>query len=605
MVESQTLAVQLSGSADQAHVDRLPLAYILLDADGRVREWNTASEQLFGYTREEAIGRVCVDLIVPLPVSGQFEDVLRRIRAGEMPADRVSENRTKDGRLVACHWHNAPLAESDGRFGGVVCLVQDITGGNEVEREVEKSHTILRSVIEFIPDAIYVKDREGRYLWANSVLAQAVNRPVAHVLGHNDADLFASETARDFTEKDRQVMEGGAVRTFQDVATLAGVARTFLTTKAPFRNSNGDILGILGISHDVTEQKRSEEDLKRQKEIFQSIFDHIPIMIGFLDAAGRIQLVNRHWEQILGWSLQDVKDRNVWAELYPDSKSSRRIMEFIRVSDGEWVEFKTRARDGRVLDTSWASISLSDGTKIEFGEDITEHKREERLRKSNSERLQALSHRIVQVQEDECHHLARELHDEIGQMLTGLRFLLRPNGNLSNELDKSRFEQAQGIVDELFDRIRGLSADLRPAALDHLGLVPALITLFERFSSETQVSVNFKHHGAEGRFAPDVETVAYRIVQEALTNVARHSGVDQVTICVWRIADRLHVQIGDRGRGFNPEAVLSVPQTAGLTGMQERVKLLDGKLTIESHPGEGTQITADLPFGGHSQKSKS
>jgi signal transduction histidine kinase len=290
-----------------------------------------------------------------------------------------------------------------------------------------------------------------------------------------------------------------------------------------------------------------------------------------------------------------MRDGKVWAELHPDPECRRRVMELIRVSNGKRVDFKTRVRDGRVLDTCWASIALSDGTKIGFGEDVTERKQEDRLRESNAARLQTLSRRLVQVQEEERRHLSRELHDEIGQLLTGLRFLLKPNGDMPNEVVVSRLEQARSIIDEILDKVRGLSADLRPAALDHLGLVPALITLFERYSAQTQMSVNFKHRGADGRFASEVEMTAYRIVQEALTNVARHADVNQVTVRVWPTADRLNVQIDDRGRGFDPEAVLSFPQTGGLAGMQERVNLLEGKLTIESRPGAGTQITAELP----------
>ena len=256
-------------------------------------------------------------------------------------------------------------------------------------------------------------------------------------------------------------------------------------------------------------------------------------------------------------------------------------------------------RGGAILDEEGAPIRL-----IGTAQDVTELRKTEQALQEYAARQQTLSRRLVQVQEEERLHLARELHDEIGQLLTGLRFLLKPDENAPNEVAESRFEQARSIVDEILDKVRGLSTDLRPAALDHLGLVPALITLFERYSAQTRVSVNFKHHGADGRFAPEVETTAYRIVQEALTNVARHADVDQVTIRVWTTADRLNVQIEDRGHGFDLEAVLSDPQTGGLAGMQERVKLLDGQLTIDARPGHGTQITAELPLGRSTDEKK-
>jgi signal transduction histidine kinase len=228
----------------------------------------------------------------------------------------------------------------------------------------------------------------------------------------------------------------------------------------------------------------------------------------------------------------------------------------------------------------------------------------EQEREHMLERLQTLSRRLLEVQEAERRHLARELHDEVGQTLTGLRLLLKPNGDAAADAVNTRFEQARDLVDELLERVRGLSFDLRPAALDQLGLLPALLALFERYTGQTGVLVDFKHQGVEGRFAPEVETTAYRIVQEALTNAARHAGVAGVTVRVWAAADLLSVQIEDRGRGFDPDVALAAPRSGGLAGMQERVLLLDGHLTIESRPGGGTEITAELPLPGQSPRGE-
>jgi signal transduction histidine kinase len=207
-----------------------------------------------------------------------------------------------------------------------------------------------------------------------------------------------------------------------------------------------------------------------------------------------------------------------------------------------------------------------------------------------------VSIRLMEVQETERRHLARELHDEIGQLLTGLRLMLRLNGDSDKPLE-TRLEQARTTVDDLLGRVRGLSFDLRPTDLDDLGLLPALLALFERYTAQTGVVVSFKHQGMERRFAPDVETGAYRIVQEALTNVARHACVTEVTVRVWADAEKLNLQVEDRGCGFDPEAVLKGPRSSGLVGMQERSRLLRGRLTIESAPGSGTTISAELPLG--------
>ena len=212
-------------------------------------------------------------------------------------------------------------------------------------------------------------------------------------------------------------------------------------------------------------------------------------------------------------------------------------------------------------------------------------------------RLQGLSGRLMEVQEAERRHLARELHDEIGQLLTGLRLTLDLPEPPSPALTE-RLEQARGLVEELLDRVRALSLDLRPSILDDLGLLPALLGHVERYTSQTKVQVRLEHHGLDRRFDPETETAAYRIVQEALTNVARHSGVDEVTVRLWATHDVLGVQVEDHGKGFDPDTVLGNGGSGGLAGLQERAVLLNGHLTVETRPGTGVRLTAEMPLYG-------
>lgn len=212
------------------------------------------------------------------------------------------------------------------------------------------------------------------------------------------------------------------------------------------------------------------------------------------------------------------------------------------------------------------------------------------------ERLQLLSRRLVEVQESERRHLSRELHDEIGQILTGLKFTLDatrggPDPALNHDLGRAR-----EMVADLMERVRTLSLDLRPGMLDDLGLLPTLLWHFERYGTEVKLDIDFKHRGIEGRrFPAQIETAAYRIVQEALTNVARHAGRRSTTVRAWADATTLGVQVEDGGAGFEPRAAISASR-GGLSGMRERALLLGGRFDIESSPGRGTRITAELPL---------
>ena len=202
----------------------------------------------------------------------------------------------------------------------------------------------------------------------------------------------------------------------------------------------------------------------------------------------------------------------------------------------------------------------------------------------------------MEVQEAERRHLGSELHDEIGQLLTVLRLLLNLNGNLSIDAIKIRIEQARSVVDDLLVAVRRLSFDLRPADLDQFGLLPALLGLFERYTSQTGILVDFKHRDVDRRFHSNVETAAYRAVQQALTNIAQHAGVAVVTVRLCAQANKLQLQVEDRGCGFDPEIVMKVTRSSGLFGMSERTSLVGGRLTIDSAPGKGTIITAELPL---------
>jgi signal transduction histidine kinase len=152
------------------------------------------------------------------------------------------------------------------------------------------------------------------------------------------------------------------------------------------------------------------------------------------------------------------------------------------------------------------------------------------------------------------------------------------------------------MVEQLIDQVQALSLALRPTMLDDLGLLPALLWHFERYTQLTGLPVRFEQRGLGRRFPPQVETVAYRIIQEALTNVARHARAASVTVRLWAEPAALGVLVEDTGLGFDVDAALAARASSGLSGMQERAALLGGTLTLESTPGAGTQITLELPL---------
>jgi signal transduction histidine kinase len=208
-------------------------------------------------------------------------------------------------------------------------------------------------------------------------------------------------------------------------------------------------------------------------------------------------------------------------------------------------------------------------------------------------RLAALSQRLVDVQESERRDIARELHDEVGQLLTGLLFRIAGHG----AGEGSPQEEMTAIVNDLISRVRDLSMNLRPPMLDDLGLLPALTWQIDRFETQTGIHVEFHHADMDRRFDPQVEITTFRFVQEALTNVARHAGVTKANVSIWASAEALGVRIEDEGRGFDVGPALAA-RSSGLNGMRERSRLAGGSLDIDSEPGRGTRLSLVLPLRG-------
>jgi signal transduction histidine kinase len=220
----------------------------------------------------------------------------------------------------------------------------------------------------------------------------------------------------------------------------------------------------------------------------------------------------------------------------------------------------------------------------------------EEVRKSNRQ-LHALSQRLIQAQEQERLHLSRELHDESGQLLAALMVqlgLLERDADSKSLLHK-RIAELKGTTSELQDNLHQLAVDLRPASLDHLGLVTALEQYVNEFSQQYNIKVEFEAVAMHAERLPgDMETALFRIVQESLTNVILHARASHVDVVISRRRGHVAVTVEDDGVGFIPSAP-SYEEHLGLFGMRERVEMLGGRFTIESSPGKGTTVNVEVP----------
>lgn len=343
------------------------------------------------------------------------------------------------------------------------------------------------------------------------------------------------------------------------------------------------------------------------EDLYRSLVENIPEVFYRYEATHERKAVylSSRVESLTGYPADRfLADWYFWYEIiHPDDREivHRQVKRAIRRAKVFKAEYRLVHRDGstrHVIDVLMPSTVPTAGPQLVDGMliEITDRKEAEIEIAKQKEQLQALSRRLVQVQEIERRQISRELHDVIGQSLTALRFLLDSGGRNDLRDLKVRNAKAQRVVKDLMERVRGLSLDLRPAMLDDLGLVPALLWHVQRFESETGVTVRFEHGALKSRFPSEFETAAYRIVQEALTNVARHARVDEASVILRREEGELRIEVADAGSGFDLKKIRADRWTNGIHGMMERAREWGGALSIDSAPGRGTVLVATLPI---------
>ena len=362
--------------------------------------------------------------------------------------------------------------------------------------------------------------------------------------------IHPDDKARWSVEAASLFMSGEPLKSLYRVLARDGHTVWFHCEAKMVRNDEGQPWFIHGVAFDISELKRAEEALGKSEQMLQSLFDFAPDTVAVVDHNGRIVRVNAQVEKMFGYSSSELTGEPI-ETLIPDRFRSGHVQHrrgYVTEPHtrpmGAGLELFGKRKDGSEfpVDIMLSPMEAEEGHMIiSVIRDITRRKQAEEAQRDYAERLKFLSRRLMEVQETERRNIALELHDEIGQVLTGLKLSLEIGTRLPSDEMVGSLNKARSLVNELMARVRKLSLDLRPAMLDDLGLLPALLWHFEHYTAQTQVKVDFKHSGLDKRrFGQEVETAAYRIVQEALTNVARHAQVQEATAALDASAQSYH-----------------------------------------------------------------
>jgi len=360
-------------------------------------------------------------------------------------------------------------------------------------------------------------------------------------------------------------------------------------------------------------ERKAKENERWLSKTLQSMGD---AMIA-TDADGNIKLMNLVAQTKTGWKLEEAAGKNISDVINMEDEHTGKLIDhnFLLINNAQGEEIirtaiLTSKESIRIIITETVSV-IRDDKNIKTGmvilfRDITKHRAEEKEKErlfkevsSAQERLKVLSKRLLEIQEGERRHIARELHDEIGQILTAIKINIQTAFKLAGSKKvEVHLNEGVELIEEALFQVRKLSVDLRPSMLDDLGLIPALRWYVDKHSTRTGIKARVVADEIIKRLPSNIEITCFRVSQEALTNIIKHANATDVEINLFYQEDELHLLIKDDGVGFNFFSAIQKGlqgESMGLLGMQERVELIGGKIKINSKPGGGTQIHVIFP----------
>jgi PAS domain S-box-containing protein len=493
---------------------------------------------------------------------------------------------------------------------------KEISQRKTAEIALQKSEERYRSIYHGAPAMLHSIDLHGQLIMVSDHWLETLGYGREEVIGRNILDFHTEASRRHAEEKVfPDFFKTGACKdiSYQFIKRNGEVMDVLLSAIGE-RDEKGNIIRSLSVSIDVTERKRAEEALKiaqeelkgyaqdlerqvrkRTREI-ASIFKFTPAVVYLKDSQGRYQLVNPRFEELFGLSQEEVKgktDHDLFPEAIADQLRSNDLQVLAEECSYQ-VEEQVFHGDGMHTYLSvkfplYDEFGLASGL-CGISTDITSIKKAQ-------EQLKRFSGGIMADQEKERAAIARELHDELGQLLTALHMDCMWMQARIEEADPKAAERALtmcSLIDKTIEEVRGIAVRLRPGVLDRLGLVDALEWYTGDFEKRTGITCIFEHDGVPA-INNHVATAAYRIAQEALTNVARHSQAGCARVILRGQKGSLTLSIIDDGRGFNP-VELTEFEGLGVLGMQERASLVGGDLEVRSGTGQGTQIYFKVPI---------
>jgi PAS domain S-box-containing protein len=493
------------------------------------------------------------------------------------------------------------LYDNKNRAYRMLGAMQDITAKKEIAQKLLLEKELSDSIINSLPGIFSLFNREGKFYRWNKNFETITGYSEAEIKSMNALDFFLEDGRELAKEKIRNVFDVG--KDFEEGLLLLKNGQTIpYYFTGMLTNYEGELC-LLGIGIDISERRAVEEVLVASENKYRLLFNENPLPMWildplqnkFLDAnASAVKIYGYEKEEFLNMPITNLHPPNNIGYINWNAKTDEEKL------DAEMC-WEHQKKDGSIVKVIILSNEILFENKkalLVMANDITEkYEAEENLQKSK-EAFRDLAAHLETIREKERTHMAREIHDELGQQLTGLKMDISwINKKVKSEdpLVQQKMIDTVDLIDKTVITVRRIATQLRPSILDDLGLISAMDWQSEEFQKRAEINSTFTANVSHVSVTPDVATNLFRIYQECLTNVTRHSKATSVISTLILEKDILTLSILDNGVGFN-ETEISSKKTLGLLGMKERVSLINGTYKISGNIGIGTSVIISVPL---------
>ena len=585
-----------------------PIGIAVENFDGQVLFVNPAFCEMLGFSEGELR---CKHRVNFSPREDAEKDwvLFQRLRAGSIDHYQLEKRYfRRDGSLL---WGNLSISLLKSYPSPLLlAMVEDITG----KKTAEEARLKLATIVESSEDAIASVTVDG-------VIA-SWNRGAQRIFGYTEKEavgkpvniLVPPERPNEENEILETLKAGGRIDQFETVRiTKTGERINVSLSISPLKDSSGKTIGFSGISRDITERKRAEGALlevnrtldaqatilQSQEELLKIFVKNVPAGVAMLDRDMRYLQVSDRFCEDYSVDSSQVLGRSHY-ELFPDlpdgwKEIHRRALEgetlradedrWDRVGGIVWVRWEVRP---------WRRADGATGGILIFAEDITR-------RKQMEEALSCMSRKLIESQEQECARIGRELHDDVNQRLAMLAIGLERLQDNPSEVPGG-LKELQNETMAILDDVQALSHELHASKLEYLGVVSGMKSWCKEFAERQKMEIEFRSD-VSSPLPFEIGLSLFRVLQEALHNVAKHSGVKRVEVQMTQPTNEVHLIVRDSGGGFDLKAAKR-GRGLGLTSMKERLKLINGELSIETTPGMGTTLIARVPLTVKTKSAK-